>query len=316
MTSSSRDSYEVAIIGGGIAGNALATVLARAGKSVLVLERSKVYRDRVRGEGIQPWGVAEARRLGLHETLIGAGGIHPSRFVGYDETLEAAEAEATALALDKILPGVPGILGVGHPRACEALSTAAASAGALVVRGVEGADVEFDRAPAVRYSIDGTGHTARCRLVIGAEGRDSAVRRRAGIALHATRPRLMMAGMLVDELWGWPEHYVTIGTEGDLVFFIVPQGAGRVRLYLLWSYDQPRRFAGPSGAARIPRQLCVRLCPAERLHCAGETSGAVRELCDERHLDGFPDRQGTRVDRGRGRPQRSAHRPGPLGRTA
>jgi 2-polyprenyl-6-methoxyphenol hydroxylase-like FAD-dependent oxidoreductase len=75
-----------------------------------------------------------------------------------------------------------------------------------------------------------------------------------------------MAGMLVDELWGWPEHYVTIGTEGDLVFFIVPQGAGRVRLYLLWSYAQPRRFAGPAGArafldsfafACIPQSDCI-----------------------------------------------------------
>jgi 2-polyprenyl-6-methoxyphenol hydroxylase-like FAD-dependent oxidoreductase len=258
--------FDLVIVGGGIAGNALAAVLARGGKSVLVLERSKVYRDRVRGEGIQPWGVAEARRLGLHETLIGAGAIHPSRFVAYDETLEAAEAEATALALDKILPGVPGILGVGHPRACDALSIAAATAGARVVRGVEGPEVECGRTPAVRYSIDGSGHTARCRLLIGAEGRDSTVRRRAGIALHASRPRLMMAGMLVDELWGWPEHYVTIGTEGDLVFFIVPQGAGRVRLYLLWSYAQPRRFAGPAGArafldsfafACIPQSDCI-----------------------------------------------------------
>jgi menaquinone-9 beta-reductase len=59
--SSSRESFEVVIIGRGITGDALATVLARAGKSVLILERTRVYRDRVRGEGFQPWGVAEAR---------------------------------------------------------------------------------------------------------------------------------------------------------------------------------------------------------------------------------------------------------------
>ena len=65
--------------------------------------------------------------------------------------------------------------------------------------------------------------------------------------LHATEPRLLMAGLLVEDLWGWPEHHVTIGTEGDLVFFIVPQGAGRARLYLLWSCGERRRFAGPGG---------------------------------------------------------------------
>src|SRR5262245_65114007 len=79
---------DVVIVGGGIAGNALATVLARAGKMALVLERSSVYRDRVRGEFIQPWGVAEARRLGLEETLVRAGGTYHTRFVPYDETEE------------------------------------------------------------------------------------------------------------------------------------------------------------------------------------------------------------------------------------
>jgi choline dehydrogenase-like flavoprotein len=44
------------MVGGGIAGSALATVLAKAGASVIVLERSTEYRHRVRGEYMQPWG--------------------------------------------------------------------------------------------------------------------------------------------------------------------------------------------------------------------------------------------------------------------
>jgi menaquinone-9 beta-reductase len=118
----------------------------------------------------------------------------------------------------------------------------------------------------VRYRVDGAGHVARCRLVIGADGRESAVRRRVGITLHATEPRLLMAGMLVDNLKAWPEHYISIGTEGELVFFVVPQGAGRVRLYLLWSCADRRRFAGPGGPqafldsfafACIPQSECI-----------------------------------------------------------
>jgi flavin-dependent dehydrogenase len=49
------EAFDVVVIGGGIAGNALATVLARARRAVLVLERSTVYRDRVRGEGFHAW---------------------------------------------------------------------------------------------------------------------------------------------------------------------------------------------------------------------------------------------------------------------
>jgi 2-polyprenyl-6-methoxyphenol hydroxylase-like FAD-dependent oxidoreductase len=267
-----REHFEVVIIGGGIAGNALATVLARAGRAVLVLERSTVYRDRVRGELFHPWGVAEARRLGLYEALMRAGGTHHTRYVPYDETVEPAEAEAAAAALDKLLPDVPGSLGLGHPPACQALSTAAVTAGARVLRGVKAPEAEFGTAPTVRYWLDGAEHVARCRLVIGADGRESVVRRRAGIPLHATEPRLLGAGLLIENLRGWPEHQVAIGTEGDLVFFVLPQAAGRARLYLLYPVDQRRRFAGPTGwrafldsfpLACLPESECIaRATPA------------------------------------------------------
>lgn len=56
-----RRSFDVAIVGGGIAGGALACALSRAGFGVLLLERQQEYRDRVLGEGIVPWGVADAR---------------------------------------------------------------------------------------------------------------------------------------------------------------------------------------------------------------------------------------------------------------
>ena len=66
---------------------------------MLLLEQSEVYDDRVRGEWIAPWGVAEVRRVGLYDLLMAAGGHHITRHVTYDETLDPAEAEAAALPL-------------------------------------------------------------------------------------------------------------------------------------------------------------------------------------------------------------------------
>lgn len=59
MTSASPD---IVIVGGGIGGGALATVLAREGIEIVVLERETVFPDRVRGEWIAPWG--ERKRSG------------------------------------------------------------------------------------------------------------------------------------------------------------------------------------------------------------------------------------------------------------
>ena len=55
------------VIGGGIAGGSFATVMARAGHSVLMLEITEQHRDVVRGEWLAPWGVDEAKRLGLYD---------------------------------------------------------------------------------------------------------------------------------------------------------------------------------------------------------------------------------------------------------
>jgi choline dehydrogenase-like flavoprotein len=63
--------YDVITIGGGLAGAALAKVLAERGVRVLVFEREIAFKDRIRGEQMHPWGVAEARMLGLYELLLG-----------------------------------------------------------------------------------------------------------------------------------------------------------------------------------------------------------------------------------------------------
>jgi flavin-dependent dehydrogenase len=57
--------YDVITVGGGLGGAALAKVLAENGVHVLVVERETTFKDRVRGEWIAPWGVAEAQKLGL-----------------------------------------------------------------------------------------------------------------------------------------------------------------------------------------------------------------------------------------------------------
>ena len=64
--------YDVAIIGGGPAGSTAATLLARAGRRVVVCERQKFPRFHI-GESLLPASMKTFTRLGVHEKFRRAG---------------------------------------------------------------------------------------------------------------------------------------------------------------------------------------------------------------------------------------------------
>ena len=73
------------------------------------------------------------------------------------------------------------------------------------------------------------------------------VRRTLGFELQKDPPHHYFSGVLVDGADDFDQELQAIGTEGDVHFLAFPQGAGRVRLYLGFGLDQPKRFTGPDG---------------------------------------------------------------------
>ncbi|MBI5949016.1 MAG: FAD-dependent monooxygenase [Chloroflexi bacterium] len=243
--------YDLIVVGGGIAGGALATVMAREGQRVLVLERTTEYRDNVRGEWMAPWGVVEATKLGLYDMLLQGGGLHIARHVPYSEGVDPAEAEAGTMPLSAFVPGVPGPLTLGHPATCAILDRSSRDSGATVLRGVTDVKVHLGAAPSVSYVHEGATHDAACRLIVGADGRNSAVRPQTTIALHRDPAHHLFSGMLVEGATGWAQDTEAIGVEGDVNWFIFPQLDGRIRLYLGYSLEQKDRLAGPDAQQRF-----------------------------------------------------------------
>jgi 2-polyprenyl-6-methoxyphenol hydroxylase-like FAD-dependent oxidoreductase len=264
---------EVVIVGAGISGGALATVLSQSGISVLVLERSLAHRDRVRGEYLAAWGVEEAQRLGLLDVLISAGGHYAPLSVPYGEGMAPATARARALDLRKLLPSVQGALTFGHPRASQALDDAAAAAGATVLRGVERIMVTSGERPTISFMIEGQVGELRPRLIVGADGRGSDVARQIGARVETEPVHHLLAGLLVDGVDAWPHEEFSIGTEGDVMFFIFPQGDGRARLYLGYGLNQRGRFSGVGSEQRFLEAFRLSSLPDKEMFASGRPAG-------------------------------------------
>lgn len=243
---STRSEATIVIVGGGIAGATLATVLSRAGRQVLVLESTEVFRDRVRGESMMPWGVAEAQALGVADLLYAAGAHTSAIWKRYTE----GDGTPRDLPVGYLLPGVRGTLNLQHPVACQALLDAAAKDGAVVQRGVRDVVVLPGTIPRVSYWLGGRTFQVDASLVVGADGRGSAVRRSAGITLEEQEATTWVAGMLLQQVSGGQAHDVVL--EHDLgMCLLVHQGGGRARAYHIVPLEHRTRYVGDRGAERF-----------------------------------------------------------------
>lgn len=238
-----------------------------------MLEQQVAYKDKVRGETMPPWGVLEATRMGMLDTLYEAGAEMATSFVLYDELRTPAEAEAKALPLGMFVPGVDGQLNVGHPEASEALSRRAQSDGATVVRGIGDVKVTYGAEPSVRYTDGGEAREASCRLVVGADGRTSTVRRQAGLELEERPAVVYCAGLLVRADTDFKKKN-TLGSEGDLHFLAFPRTGDLTRLYLMVDIARQPEFTGPQRLDHVRDAFAkVTSFPAAAALAAGEAAG-------------------------------------------
>jgi 2-polyprenyl-6-methoxyphenol hydroxylase-like FAD-dependent oxidoreductase len=264
---------DAVIVGAGIAGSALAIVLARDGYSVLMLEKSTVHVDRVRGELIVPWGVAEARALGILDLLEAAGGNYAVRSIPYGEDFAPNIARRFAIPMDKMVEGVRGALNLGHPRICDVLNAAAVDAGVTLARGVGRIEVSAGLPPRVEFECDGITHTVTPRIVVGADGRGSTVARQAGFARLSDPLHHILTGLLIEDAHDWPHDEQSIGVDGDIGFYVFPQGAGRIRLYAAHGVDQRSRFTGEGAVERFLAAFDVPSLPHGRALASSRPAG-------------------------------------------
>jgi len=282
-------SVDSIIVGGGLAGSTLAAALARAGHKVLVLERETQFKDRVRGENMLPWGVAAARRLGLVDDLLAAGGHQSKHWVIYMFGNPVMNRD-----LHETTPHGEASLNIYHPKMQEALLERASASGVEVKRGatVVGVDAGSGRSPTVTFEHEGSRQTLRVPLVVGADGRASQVRGWAGFQIRRNPSLLMIAGTLIQGT-DVPDEAIHLAFGPGCATLMAPLGGRRARTYYVYPGAAGRR--GLSGQGKI--QEFMQLCKATGLPGAwfagAEAIGPLAEFDGADHWVESPVKNGV-----------------------
>jgi 2-polyprenyl-6-methoxyphenol hydroxylase-like FAD-dependent oxidoreductase len=243
--------YDLIVVGGGVTGSSLAGRMAASGVRVLVLERETKFRDRIRGEALQPWGVAEARKLGTAQVLHeGAAELR-----WFDQIINGERVMRRDLTITTI-PAEP-MWGFFHPEAQERLLTWAATSGAEVRRGAVVQRVLAGRRPKVVISAAGQSEEFEARLVVLCAGRNPALRAELGFEVQRGSIPLFLSGVLLNGLPAEVDHsvaYVSNDITTGAVAGLFPQPGDRARAYFGFHPQACARLQGDGDFARF-RQM-------------------------------------------------------------
>ncbi len=244
--------FDLIIVGGGIAGASLAQRMAKSGARVLVVEREVEFRDRIRGECLQPWGVGEARLLGVDQVLRRS--ANEMRWV--DQIINGRHAMKRDFIATT--PQAAGMWGFYHPSAQEALLTAAGAAGAEVRRGAVVQHISPGKRPKAKITQEGGAAEVEARFVAVCAGRNPALRAELGFHTRRGSIPLLLSGIRVTNLPADLDPaiaYLANDLVSGAVSALFAQPDGMARAYFGFHPQTCARLQGDADFARFRQEF-------------------------------------------------------------
>lgn len=219
--------FDIVVAGGGMSGSLFAGVMARTGANVLLVEKEEHFRDRIRGESVFPWGVAEIDRLGIRDVFDRAGAVEIAGLRSFENR---HPADPYYWSSDSI--GGLAMLGFEHAPLQESAIAWAAEQGATILRPAKVTNIEQNnQRPMVGISRAGVESNVRTRLIVGADGKSGASRRWTGGASQADLKHHLLGGVMVAGI-DWPERLVDMASDAGSVCYWFPVSHLHTRIFL------------------------------------------------------------------------------------
>lgn len=213
------ETFDVAVVGGGPAGLAVALEAATRGISAVVFERQEGPVDKACGEGLMPHGLSALERLGVLPHLERS---DTSPFTSITYVQEDGRRVVGALP-------APGGLGVRRLALVKAMRERADALG-VVVR--EKCAVRAHQLGPDGVTVETDAGTTRASLLVAADGLHSPLRKAEGLAQAVRGPaRFGLRRHLALAPWA-PTVEVHFGPGAEA--YVTPAGAHRVGVAFLW----------------------------------------------------------------------------------
>lgn len=292
--------FDVVIIGAGLAGCATAAALAQADpqrkRKILLLDKCMGVHPQFSGELIHPRGAQILDDLGFYGPLSAAGGVDVDGFVVF----ENADAHHVELDYASVQSERPRGLSVHHKLLVRTMRRELLRRGGVELReGWSLLDLCRDErggvAGVVVQDPNKQPYTLRCDLLIAADGKNSSVRKLAGIGDDGRQTLGFTAGVEVENAaiprptyahvllgaWGpvlaYPIERRADGTMTSRITFDLPKELPakglRLKEYLLRAYVPfiPAPLSGQVAAAILGHRGTLEMAPTVNLPAPSAT---------------------------------------------